>query len=232
MKNELWLAVHAVFHSLEKLGKNFSQKTVETAALSYNLEDSSEPQHLKELVQARKELRSLLMHLKSVLAEHLSEREVYMSLFPIVVYIDETVQTEVFQVSEKQWALLQKELFDIEDGGVLFYDTLDDALRHPETLPFVLELFYLCMKSGFKGKYAENPARLNSYLEMLKNRIPTTEIDFMALDAELPKLEHGCSTRWYYLAAIILAGACYGAFLYVGSLTGEQIKNNSTQLAP
>lgn len=216
MKNELWLAVHAVFQALEKLGKNFGQKSVEVSSSTFQLEEIEEPHNIEQLVQARKELRSLLMHLKSVFGEHLSEREVYMSLFPIVVYIDETVQTEVFQVNEKQWALLQKELFDIEDGGALFYDTLDDALRHPETLPFVLEIFYLCMNNGFKGKYADNPARISSYLEMLHNRIPTAEVDFAPLDGEAPKLEHGYSPRWYYLVAIGLAASCYIAFMKIG----------------
>jgi type IV/VI secretion system ImpK/VasF family protein len=217
MKNELWQAVYAVFNELEDLREKFSHFTQETDNTDPLILIETDQKKLKQLVSSRKDLRSLLMQLKATMADHLSEREVYLSLFPIVVYIDEAIQMEVFQVTEQQWSLLQKELFDIEDGGVLFYDSLDDALRQPETLPFILEVFYLCINSGFKGKYCENPTRLNSYKEIIRNRIPQAELTEKEIEYKNPlMIQSHFSSLWYYAGAIVASVLIYAVFLIRG----------------
>ena len=217
MKNELWVAVHAVFDALQKLrndlkdlGSDDTNQDAESAQTSAVI--------LDQLVTARQNLRNELMQLKVILAENLSEREVYLTLFPVVVYLDEAVQTEVFQVTEKQWALLQKELFDIEDGGQLFYDTLDDVLRQPETLPFILEVFYLCLNSGFKGKHSDNPVRIDAYLQMLKTRIPSADVEAKAIVNKRPlMIERGIPPGWYYAGAAVILIVAYLLFVTNGS---------------
>ena len=217
MKNELWQSVFEVFNEVEGLRENFSHFSLQNDQDDPLYMAANNQKKLEQLVITRKDLRSRLMQLKAVMADHLSEREVYLSLFPIVVYIDEAIQTQVFQVTEKQWALLQRELFDVEDGGVLFYDSLDDALRQPETLPFIFEVFYLSINSGFKGKYSDNPTRLESYKQILRNRIPRSEILEKKMAYKSPlMMTSNFSAIWYYAVAIVLSGITYAIFLIRG----------------
>ena len=219
MKNALWPAVHAVFNELQQLREKFSHVAAEEDTQDPLTFISNDQKKIEKLVATRKELRGRLMQLKTIMADHLSEREVYLSLFPIVVYIDEAIQTEVFQVSQQQWALLQKELFEVEDGGVLFYDSLDDALRQPETLPFILEIFYLCLNSGFKGKYADNPARIESFKQTISYRIPVSEKGDAQLEYKTPLMIHSrIASPWYYVAAVVAAMIIYAVFLVRGGM--------------
>ena len=76
----------------------------------------------------RAELRNQLDFLKATIAEHYSERDTYMVLFAIVAQIDELIQTNFLQTMNISWPLLQKELFQIDNAGEVFYEILDDIL--------------------------------------------------------------------------------------------------------
>ncbi|MGH7295043.1 MAG: DotU family type IV/VI secretion system protein [Polyangiaceae bacterium] len=130
----------------------------------------------EELTTVRTQLRARLDVLKASIAERLTEREVYLALFPIVVYADELVQNRFVRGQTVTWPPLQKELFKIDDGGALFYDTLDDLLRKPETLPFIYEIFFYCLSDGFRGKHADNLAKVNEYKHKLTEKIPVPPV--------------------------------------------------------
>ncbi len=126
-----------------------------------------------DLVEVRSKLRSKLDLLKAQLAENLTEREVFLVLFPLVVLFDELVQNRfIAGGGSGSWPPLQSELFKIDDGGEVFYNTLDDLLRKPDTLPFVYEVFYLCLSLGFRGRYADNLTKVNEYKHKIEQKIP------------------------------------------------------------
>jgi type IV/VI secretion system ImpK/VasF family protein len=129
-----------------------------------------------DLVPVRAHVRSRLDVLKAALAEELTEREVFLALFPVVVTFDEIVQNRFVRGQAAPWPPLQKELFKIDDGGAVFYDTLDDLLRKPETLPFIYEVFYFCLSDGFRGKHGENLTKINEYKHKLEEKIPIPKI--------------------------------------------------------
>jgi type IV/VI secretion system ImpK/VasF family protein len=126
-----------------------------------------------DLVEVRSKLRAKLDLLKAQLAENLTEREVFLVLFPLVVLFDELVQNRfVAGGGSGSWPPLQSELFKIDDGGEVFYNTLDDLIRKPDTLPFVYEVFYLCLSLGFRGRYADNLTKVNEYKHKIETKIP------------------------------------------------------------
>lgn len=74
--------------------------------------------------------------------------------FALVAFVDETVLSSDW--SQKDWWVarpLQLELYDRYDAGEVFFDRLDQLLARPEQYAEVLEVYYLCMTLGFKGRY-------------------------------------------------------------------------------
>src|SRR5687768_17448604 len=70
-----------------------------------------------DLVEVRSKLRNKLDLLKAQLAENLTEREVFLVLFPLVVLFDELVQNRfIAGGGQGSWPPLQSELFKIDDG--------------------------------------------------------------------------------------------------------------------
>jgi type VI secretion system protein ImpK len=74
--------------------------------------------------------------------------------FAIVAFIDETILSSSWSQKE-EWTStpLQLELYDQFDAGEVFFDRLHQLRQRPEMNAEALEVFYLCMTLGFKGKY-------------------------------------------------------------------------------
>ncbi len=152
-----------------------------------------------DLVGLRSEIRKQLLGLRSTLADVLTEREVYFTLFPIVVYSDELVRT-VARAQVTRWEPLQSELYDVTDGGELFFTYLDQLLVKADTHPVVFESFYFCLNDGFKGMYAGSPMRLDDVRGRLRLRIPTPAVQQESV-GERPTIELSGSPWRYYAAA-------------------------------
>ena len=116
-------------------------------------------------------MRKLLDALRSELARTLTEHEVYSVLIPIVVYCDELANA-VTREAMKRWEPLQSEKFNIENGGELFYWSIDERLRQQETHPLVFEVFYFCLNDGFVGMHQGDPRKIDEYKDRLRKRIP------------------------------------------------------------
>jgi len=109
--------------------------------------------------------------------------------FALVAFLDEAV-TGVSFSDKEMWLTnpLQSELFGLNSAGEDFFRRLDDLRRRPnENLP-VLEVYYLCLVLGFKGKYhLDNPEGLRQLVEETKaDIIRTKERRF-----QLPLSPHG-----------------------------------------
>ena len=74
--------------------------------------------------------------------------------FALAAFADETVLTASFPLrSEWEKYPLQLEYFGEQLAGVKFYERLDDLMKSLEENADVLELYYLCLLIGYKGKY-------------------------------------------------------------------------------
>jgi type VI secretion system protein ImpK len=74
--------------------------------------------------------------------------------FALAAFIDEMVLSEAFPLREK-WEKypLQLKYFGEHLAGVKFFDRLDELLAQTELDVDVVEVYYLCLLLGFKGKY-------------------------------------------------------------------------------
>ena len=122
-----------------------------------------------DLVELRARLRKRLTWLKSKFSEVLADHEVYYALFPIVVYCDELVNA-VTHGAISRWEPLQSELYEVDNGGEVFYSILEDRLRQEETPPIVFEVFYFCLKDGFLGMYQSDLKKIDEYKSRLVDR--------------------------------------------------------------
>lgn len=169
---------------------------------------------LEELVQVRAKIRDQLDILREALARDLTERDVYFILFPIVAHLDEEVQTRYVEpIRLGGWPPLQRELFDTDAAGELFYETLDDILLKPQTLPLILEVYYFCLHDGFRGRLVSNPSRRQEYMERLRGRIPQPDVDLDDSPAPLPdrrslSFMDSISPLWLY-GGVVLALALF-----------------------
>ena len=74
--------------------------------------------------------------------------------FALAAFADETVLTASFPLrSDWEKYPLQLEYFGEQLAGVKFYERLEDLMKSPEENADVLELYYLCLLIGYKGKY-------------------------------------------------------------------------------
>ncbi|MBB4070215.1 type VI secretion system protein ImpK [Salinibacter ruber] len=83
-----------------------------------------------------------------------SPDDIQSAKFALVAFIDETILSSDWARKE-EWAStpLQLELYDQYDAGEVFFDRLERLREEPGAQAEVLEVYYLCMTLGFKGKY-------------------------------------------------------------------------------
>jgi len=82
------------------------------------------------------------------------ESMVQTAKFALAAFADETVLTANFPLrSEWEKYPLQLEYFGEQLAGVKFYERLEELMKSPEENADVLELYYLCLLIGYKGKY-------------------------------------------------------------------------------
>jgi type VI secretion system protein ImpK len=82
------------------------------------------------------------------------EQQLQNAKFALVAFVDETVLAGGFPLRE-EWELnpLQLQYFKEALAGNKFYDRLDGLLKEVESEADVVEVYYLCLLLGFKGKY-------------------------------------------------------------------------------
>lgn len=152
--------------------------------------------------------------------------------FAIVAFLDETILSSDWPQKE-EWinTPLQLELYDQYDAGEVFFDHLHSFLDSPNAHAEELEVYYLCMALGFKGKY-----RLHEQ-EKLRELIERTSQTLSDLrDGTVEELApHGTPRdqvatevkskvpTWVIGAAAVLVGVLLyaGMYLYVSASARE-----------
>jgi type VI secretion system protein ImpK len=128
------------------------------------------------LSQLRSELRTHLDALKDTLLKELTENETYLVMFPLVLLCDEVVMGRLPKKQHTEWRLLQHELFQINYGGDVFYDFVDERLAKPDTPSMVFEVLFFCLSAGFVGKFGIDGGKVQRYKTLLAERIPGARI--------------------------------------------------------
>jgi len=212
MKNSQWQAIHEVFSKMRELC-SYLEKVSNEKQLTPEIPGTVSPDFAgdinSDIVRVRADVRTQLEFLRIELAETLTEREAYLVLFPIVIYFDEMVQFKYLQTGQA-WPTLQRELYQIDDGGVIFYETLDDILRKHDTLPFIYEVFYFCISHGFRGKYNDDPVKITVYKNKLKDKLPVGNIKKpITFPDEFLQIKTFGTPMWFYAGAAAIFGLSY-----------------------
>lgn len=225
MKNRKWEAIHELYSRMERLhGRSLYQPeealyggAAEAKPKAEAPAQAAEREYtLDELIEFRVELRMQLDRLKMAFSEEHSESDVYMILFAIVAHIDEIVQNNILHSLDISWPLLQKELFQIENAGDVYYDILDSILQKPQTNPFIYEVYYFCLRCGFRGRHAGNPASVAEYIKKLRDRIQAQGKRGFEPDREAAgQIRKILAPHWYYVIGAGIAAAAYIILLVV-----------------
>jgi len=93
--------------------------------------------------------------------------EVQNAKFALVAFLDEVVAGSEWDGKDSWLAYpLQLEHFNRNDAGEEFFARLELLRKRPQANAQVLEVYYLCLALGFKGKYAfQDTERLRTLVE-------------------------------------------------------------------
>lgn len=169
MKLDLWNTIIALRTDITSL----LERTLSSAGTT-QIKDRMSVQLVDEeiLTRLRTELRNRLDALKDSLSRELSDNEVYLATFPLVLLCDEMVMSSLPKQQQTLWFLLQSELFQINYGGDVFYEFVDERLAKPDTPVLVFEVLLYCLSAGFVGKFGADGGKVQRYKGLLSERIP------------------------------------------------------------
>lgn len=158
-----------------------------------------------QVSEAREAIRTILKQVYDAVQTLLGDRNAYYVLFALTAYCDEIAHSYLQQQHSHGWEPLQIELFNINDAGTLFYRYVELFRGRNDIPSLIFEIYYYCLKSGFKGSYITNPAARKAYLDELEAHINYEK---------MPHTHHSddCATNikrripvWlYYLSLVLL----------------------------
>jgi len=117
------------------------------------------------------QLRQALARASAKLGALLDGNELKQILFLLSIAVDEKVQRRLAPEEAPKWPLLQRALFDVHDGGDLFYDMMDDRFARTDTPEVVFEVCCFCLSDGFIGRHSRNRQLLEDYKQKVGSRI-------------------------------------------------------------
>lgn len=205
MEQELWKEISEVFSIMETHVEQLRViEDLDSEEVTGNPENN--------ILLVRDTIRKQIDTLRISFAGDLTEQESYYTLFAIIVYIDEIIQTKVLDKTYLSWPLLQMEFYEVDDGGNLFYDTLDHIITKPQIPLFVFEVYYFCLKHGFTGRYLKDPVKIAEYKKTLENKILVNDIESEIIPPHRSEIiSYLFSPLWYYVTAF-----SFLLFIYLG----------------
>ena len=147
---------------------------------------------------------------------------VQVSKFALASFVDETVLTNNFNMKD-EWEknALQLEYFGEQLAGNKFFDKLEAMVKQIETTQDAVEIYYICMLLGFKGKYAiYEKEKLLATMQKTANalvkvgKIKPTELspNWLVNDQPKPPEKRGMPT-WAKISAF--GGLCLAIIIYL-----------------
>lgn len=161
----------------------------------------------------------------------ITQQDVQNAKFALVAYLDELIMSSPKPVG-RVWANnpMQLEYFNDFNAGEKFYENLEE-LRHGSDARTVdlLEIYYMCLVLGFKGKFASRQGREKRKLLMdnLSRELVAARSKNLgglapdAISAEIAMMEKPLLPLW--LVPAIASGVIVVMFLLFALLLGGQI---------
>ncbi|MDH3494735.1 MAG: type IVB secretion system protein IcmH/DotU [Acidobacteriota bacterium] len=154
-----------------------------------------------------------------------NHKVVRVSKFALASFVDETVLTNNFPLKD-EWEKypLQLEYFGEQLAGNKFFDKLEAMLRQMKVTADAVEIYYVCMLLGFKGRYGVyEQDKLISIMQKTANalvkagKIVPTELspNWLANDQPKPPKKKGMPV-WAKVSA--LAGLAVAVVIYMGMM--------------
>jgi type VI secretion system protein ImpK len=218
------LAFQEVFTAIVRL--RFNRQNVSSA-------EAFRSQMLQALAAAEQEARS-----RGCSVEDLQEVK-----FALIAFLDETAlgsRNPAFT----DWNRLpvQAQLYGHLQGGEVFFQQLQKSLNRSDSRETadLLEVYYLCLLLGFKGRYAAGgdlPAIMNMVREKIarirgrsaalspRGALPADAVRLVETDHWLKPLTIAC------VSIIVLAAAIFGVFKIVLVSGASELSNLATQFA-
>lgn len=157
-----------------------------------------------QISDTRDAIRMVLKGIYDSVQPHQGDRNAYYVLFALTAYCDEIALSYLQQQHNLGWEPLQVELFNISDAGTLFY-RYAELFRGRNDIPsLVFEIYYFCLKAGFKGGYITNPAARKAYLDELEAHV---SFEKMPLAGPIDDRETRIMRRipvWLYYCAVVV----------------------------
>jgi type VI secretion system protein ImpK len=149
--------------------------------------------------------------------------------FALVAFLDETIISSTW-AQKDEWLAepMQIKMFDTFNAGEEFFDNLHQLRQRSSVNADILEVYYLCLALGFKGKYQlQSPENLRRVIDDLNLELHPEM--YSAIDAISPNAKPkdtyvqsatGGLPVWVYpLAAIIIFVIFY--FIMSASISGS-----------
>ena len=152
--------------------KNWESTYLAFAGFERNCRALKKANFSPEMVgQLQQNLLGEIQKLQTHFTAQLPEKAVRLALFSIVIYFDELVMTRYYKNLPINWPLLQRKVYNIHNGGEKFYQIVEELLKSNYAEAFVYEIFYFCLKHGFRGAFYDNQQRREAYLKQLEARV-------------------------------------------------------------
>jgi type VI secretion system protein ImpK len=150
------------------------------------------------------------------------ESLIQVTKFALASFVDETVLTNDFHLKE-EWEKypIQLEHFGEQLAGNKFYDKLEALIRQIEVTADAVEVYYVCMLLGFKGRYAVyEHDKLRDTMQRTADalvkvgKISKVELSphWLVQDQPAPPKKRGMPT-WAKITAF--AGLCSAVIIYL-----------------
>ncbi|MBV9928133.1 MAG: type IVB secretion system protein IcmH/DotU [Acidobacteria bacterium] len=162
-----------------------------------------------------------------------SEREVQEAKFALAAFVDATVLNNDFpQRDEWEQHPLELEHFHDNQAGVEFFNHLGRLLKNIEADADVVEIYYLCLVLGFKGKYKRfTDGRFKALVEDVAgrlracNRLGAGSLSSHWLVTDQPQLPPPAVVPlWVKLAVAAAVGVVLVVFLVLYVMLQNELK--------
>lgn len=162
-------------------------------------------------------------------AAGIDNEKIHLAKFALVAFLDETIISSAW-TQKDEWLTepLQIKLFDTFNAGEEFFSHLNQLRQKTSGNKDLLEIFYLCLALGFKGKYQlqspENLRRVVDDLNMELHPEMYSAIDAISPNAKprdsmMQTVSGGIPVWIYPLTAVLLFIVFY--LIMSSSISGE-----------
>jgi type VI secretion system protein ImpK len=198
-------------------------------------------QHITDGASFRKRTKSTIAEIERVaVTAGYEASDIKDAHFAVVAFLDEVILNSSDPVrADWERRMLQEELFDRNDAGVIFFDNLTrlQAQRDSQRLADVLEVFLLCLLLGFQGRYSgAQKGGLGSITAGLMKRVqdirgrgrelsPHTMPDTHPVVAQLPEARKSVYFPQIAFGALAVTAILFLVFYWNLSLLSDRVLN-------